>query len=637
MMSLMASKSQTAAIHVSQRNQVVAFVVNKHSSDLSTKKSTTSIAGRHDRKWTTQRFSSTSSNESSSSPLNEYWTHTLNSPKHVMAPMVAQSDLPFRLLCRKYDTNLCYTQMIHSQNFNKSETFQKNHLDTYPTTKSSKLHVSESGWNMLHDLDWKIFEQKCTFLQQKQNQVVQNGKSFEIDQNEMYNLMQICKDDHDRFIKTNKVDDNMDGMDDNMGASSAYGLYYERLPTMHDYPSSLLPVNNHNPLVVQLAGHDPQTMTDAAKQVLSLTNNNDSDEEYNGPVSGIDINCGCPQGIARKGNYGAFLMENDFTSVCQTIEALKANLPSNVGVSIKMRIPPEYNMNLEKGREILQQRIHAMMDSGIDLLTVHGRTLHENKTKVRECNWNSILDARSTIQEYQGRGRSTIPLLANGGIEYYHNILECLDHTKANGVMSSETLLENPSLFVCPATNTPQENFKRQMQYCHEYLDLCILFPPIPGSLGKKGGSFNVIRGHLFKMLYRYLEEQPDLRTMLGEPKRMTTVQSAKDLLYELERRYDDVIDMEYQRLKVESGNTQKGRTKSWVDLKSSHPDSSWYRRHRDAIANNKMKIRGAKADNDANSSLSAEEKKRIILERISKLKEQKLQKKKRQQHISSV
>ena len=72
-------------------------------------------------------------------------------------------------------------------------------------------------------------------------------------------------------------------------------------------------------------------------------------------------------------------------------------------------------------------------------------------------------------------------------------------------------------------------------------LDLCILFPPLPGSLGKKGGSFNVIRSHLFKILYRYLEEQPDLRTALAEPKKMTTVQKARELVYELERRYSNV------------------------------------------------------------------------------------------------
>ena len=61
-----------------------------------------------------------------------------------------------------------------------------------------------------------------------------------------------------------------------------------------------------------------------------------------------------------------------------------------------------------------------------------------------------------------------------------------------------------------------------------------------------------------------------------------------------------------------------------WNDLKSSKKNSSWYRRHRDAIASNKMKIRGAKS---RSNFMTAEEKKIAIMERIRKLKAQKEEK----------
>ena len=49
----------------------------------------------------------------------------------VVAPMVDQSDLPFRLLCRKYGANLCVTPMIHSRLLVTSEMYRSKFIGNF--------------------------------------------------------------------------------------------------------------------------------------------------------------------------------------------------------------------------------------------------------------------------------------------------------------------------------------------------------------------------------------------------------------------------------------------------------------------------------------------------------------------------
>jgi len=343
------------------------------------------------------------------------------------------------------------------------------------------------------------------------------------------------------------------------------------------------------PVMVQLAGNDVDLVVSAAQLVLDRTN---------GKVTGIDLNLGCPQGIARKGNYGAFLVEQDEATACRILTALRESLPKNVAVSCKVRLPTD--------EADLSRRITRLLDTGIDFMTVHGRTLRENKTKVGPCRVDRIAEVVRLAQQR----RPGFPVVANGGIETSTDAMRLLQTTGAAAVMSSEALLERPDLFQqrpssSSSSCTPREALHRQFQFARDYVDWCRLYPPLPGVLGHVGGSFNVARGHMFKFLHRYLQEHHDLREELSS-RELTRLVQAEEFLDVLYGRYDELTDDEL------------------AGLQSSQPSSSWYRRHWGA--SRRVHVRNRQSA-ESPADLSVDERKELLKSRIANLKQERLQK----------
>ncbi|KAG7365857.1 tRNA-U20-dihydrouridine synthase [Nitzschia inconspicua] len=298
----------------------------------------------------------------------------------VCAPMVDQSDLPFRLLCRRYGTNLCYTPMIHAKLAATNPRYRQKFMGTW--------------------------------LQQ------------------------------DR------------------------------------------------PLIVQICGSNPEYVLQTARFVEPF-------------VDGIDINCGCPQQIAKKGNYGAFLLEQEET-LLTLVRHLVRHL--TVPLSIKVRLlpppdssgPPMGNFDVPSESLKLYQKL---VDAGIHLLTIHGRTRKQKSDLTGHSDWETIGKA---VKLFGDR----IPIFANGSIQDYDDVEECLKITGADGVMSSESLLEYPPLFY-KVPQTPVRTIGR-IQLAQEYMDLARQYPP---QIGGQGSGLKCVRMHMHRFLHKDLQySHPQLR-----------------------------------------------------------------------------------------------------------------------------
>lgn len=69
------------------------------------------------------------SGETSIDVANTFWD-SLGRPRLILGPMVDQSDLAFRLLTRRYGTELCYTPMLHSRLFVEQESYRSEKFNT---------------------------------------------------------------------------------------------------------------------------------------------------------------------------------------------------------------------------------------------------------------------------------------------------------------------------------------------------------------------------------------------------------------------------------------------------------------------------------------------------------------------------
>ncbi|KAK1934750.1 putative dihydrouridine synthase [Babesia divergens] len=348
--------------------------------------------------------------------VSDFWS-SIGCPKYVVAPMVNQSELPFRLLCRRYGAQLTFTPMLHGRIFAENEKYRMAHFQTDPTDM---------------------------------------------------------------------------------------------------------------PLIAQICGDDAAVLAKAASHLK-------------GKVAAVDLNLGCPQGIAKDGHYGAYLLDEP-----ALVSGIVRRITQEVEIPVTCKIRKVDNNSLQSTLNFC----YELEQSGCKMLTFHGRHRTEKGHNINEADWEAIRIIKSRV---------SIPVIANGGIETFEDVSKCLDYTGADAVMSSEGILEKPYLFSARTYD--------HLDILQEYLDIVKLYPTPPPCC---------IRGHAFKILHQYSQRHHEVRDAL------TAAVSIED--------FERVL-FNARRLRDPEGCY-------------THCSGSWYRRHRNTEGTTQKRGTGVNYEEHVNEGL---------------------------------
>jgi tRNA-dihydrouridine synthase 4 len=188
-------------------------------------------------------------------------------------------------------------------------------------------------------------------------------------------------------------------------------------------------------LIAQFASSDPTEFARAAELIAPW-------------VDGVDLNCGCPQSWAIRENIGCSLMEST-ELVASMVRAAKARLPSAKSVSCKIRIHKDLSQTM--------RWVKAVEESGVDFITVHGRTRAQRSSTPPD--YNAIQKLKESV---------SVPVLANGDVYSAADVKRIVAETGVDGVMAARGILENPALFAGHDA-TPKDCVLRFLEHAVRY------------------------------------------------------------------------------------------------------------------------------------------------------------------------
>lgn len=245
------------------------------------------------------------------------------------------------------------------------------------------------------------------------------------------------------------------------------------------YRNKIFQTNEHDkPLVCQISGSLDSDIISTAKDLSNF-------------CCAVDINLGCCQKVARRSQFGYFMVETEDKRV-NVLKLLKNVVKEiNVPLFVKMRmIDGDVKETVEFAKKI--------EETGVKLITIHARTTEQDK------NGSVNVDCIKEIVR-----NAKIPIIANGGIKTLDEAKEIIEKTGAAGVMVAQALLKNPVAFDngCKMSS---------IEVANEYIALYKQY----------GTDFDALRHHLFYILDSELGDSNLKRAQLGKSHTVSEIES---------------------------------------------------------------------------------------------------------------
>lgn len=201
------------------------------------------------------------------------------------------------------------------------------------------------------------------------------------------------------------------------GADVYYTEYFRVHPTSNlekDILRSITDNPTGRPVVAQMIGNDIPSLVRTAREL----------EKY--PIAAVDLNLGCPAPVVYRKCAGGGLLREP-----QRVDSILGALRDAIeGVfTVKTRLGFD-------SPKVFDELLPIFAKHSLDLLTVHGRTVHEMYRT--EVHYDFIARAVASVP---------CPVLANGNVYSAHKASEVLAATGARGLMIGRGAIRNPWLF----------------------------------------------------------------------------------------------------------------------------------------------------------------------------------------------